>query len=303
MKDLTFTEKMFAWGRLLRVPNLFTAPWDPVCGFLLAGGAVHPEKTGFLAAGALCAYAFGLLTNDIADLKTDEKERPDRPLPAGEISLKAASIAAVALCFLALELISIAGQYTCFGMMGLLVTILLYNYCGRSHSLLSPALMALCRVLSFGLGVIAALPGISPVSMTLCILFACGYFLFIFGITLASRRETDLLPCRPGRMPMFLGALLALCAGAVWTGGMTFSLMQPVSGAFLLLFILAAAAAWRQFGEKLEPAAVQKRIGSLIRSLILLQGALILPASPVCGIVVVCCLPLAVLASRKFYGS
>ena len=66
MKDLTFTEKMFAWGRLLRVPNLFTAPWDPVCGFLLAGGAVHPEKTGFLAAGALCAYAFGLLTNDIA---------------------------------------------------------------------------------------------------------------------------------------------------------------------------------------------------------------------------------------------
>ena len=102
---------------------------------------------------------------------------------------------------------------------------------------------------------------------------------------------------------MFLGALLAFCAGAVWTGGMTFSLMQPVSGAFLLLFILAAAAAWRQFGEKLEPAAVQKRIGSLIRSLILLQGALILPASPVCGIVVVCCLPLAVLASRKFYGS
>ncbi len=303
MKDLTVAEKISAWGRLLRLPNLFTAPWDPVCGFLIAGGAAHSEKIASLAAGALCAYAFGLLTNDIADLKTDEKERPDRPLPAGEISLKAASIAAVALCFLALELISIAGQYTCFGMMGLLVTILLYNYCGRSHSLLSPALMALCRILSFGVGVIAALPGISPVSMTLCILFACGYFLLIFGITLAARRETDLLPCRPGRNLLFSGALLAGCAGAAWIGSMTFSMIQAVSCVFLLLFILAVAAPWRQFRKQLEPAAVQKWIGFLIRSLILLQGALILSASPVCGIVVLCCLPLAVLASRKFYGS
>ena len=36
MSEMTFTGKLCAWGRLLRLPNLFTAPWDPVCGFLIA---------------------------------------------------------------------------------------------------------------------------------------------------------------------------------------------------------------------------------------------------------------------------
>lgn len=64
---------------------------------MIAGGASDPEKIGYLAVAALCAYAFGLVTNDIADLKTDTAERPARPLPSGEISMKEASIAAVVL--------------------------------------------------------------------------------------------------------------------------------------------------------------------------------------------------------------
>ena len=102
MSEMTFTGKLCAWGRLLRLPNLFTAPWDPVCGFLIAGGASDPEKIGYLAVAALCAYAFGLVTNDIADLKTDTAERPARPLPSGEISMKEASIAAVSYTHLTL---------------------------------------------------------------------------------------------------------------------------------------------------------------------------------------------------------
>ncbi len=303
MSEMTFTGKLCAWGRLLRLPNLFTAPWDPVCGFLIAGGASDPEKIGYLAVAALCAYAFGLVTNDIADLKTDTAERPARPLPSGEISMKEASIAAVVLCIVALELTSFAGHGACFGMMLLLVVILLYNYCGRKSALLSSALMGLCRVFSFGIGVAAVYPEIPPLNMTLCALYAAGMFLFILGITLVARRETETLKSRPGRTLIPAGALLMAVFGGVWITSNPSDMAHSAGFALLILFAGASAGAWFAFGRMLEPVAVQKKIGFLIRTLILVQCAVILSFSLSLGIAVACCLPLARLASWKFYGS
>lgn len=303
MSEMTFTGKLCAWGRLLRLPNLFTAPWDPVCGFLIAGGASDPEKIGYLAVAALCAYAFGLVTNDIADLKTDTAERPARPLPSGEISMKEASIAAVVLCIVALELTSFAGHGACFGMMLLLVVILFYNYCGRKSALLSSALMGLCRVFSFGIGVAAVYPEIPSLNMTLCALYAAGMFLFILGITLVARRETETLKSRPGRTLIPAGALLMAVFGGVWITSNPSDMAHSAGFALLILFFGASAGAWFAFGRMLEPVAVQKKIGFLIRTLILVQCAVILSFSLSLGIAVACCLPLARLASWKFYGS
>ena len=303
MSKMTFTGKLCAWGRLLRLPNLFTAPWDPVCGFLIAGGASDPEKIGYLAVAALCAYAFGLVTNDIADLKTDTAERPARPLPSGEISMKEASIAAVVLCIVALELTSFAGHGACFGMMLLLVVILLYNYCGRKSALLSSALMGLCRVFSLGIGVAAVYPEIPSLNMTLCALYAAGMFLFILGITLVARRETETLKSRPGRTLIPAGALLMAVFGGVWITSNPSDMAHSAGFALLILFFGASAGAWFAFGRMLEPVAVQKKIGFLIRTLILVQCAVILSFSLSLGIAVACCLPLARLASWKFYGS
>ena len=303
MSEMTFTGKLCAWGRLLRLPNLFTAPWDPVCGFLIAGGASDPEKIGYLAVAALCAYAFGLVTNDIADLKTDTAERPARPLPSGEISMKEASIAAVVLCIVALELTSFAGHGACFGMMLLLVVILLYNYCGRKSALLSSALMGLCRVFSFGIGVAAVYPEIPSLNMALCALYAAGMFLFILGITLVARRETETLKSRPGRTLIPAGALLMAVFGGVWITSNPSDMAHSAGFALLILFFGASAGAWFAFGRMLEPVAVQKKIGFLIRTLILVQCAVILSFSLSLGIAVACCLPLARLASWKFYGS
>lgn len=303
MSEMTFTGKLCAWGRLLRLPNLFTAPWDPVCGFLIAGGASDPEKIGYLAVAALCAYAFGLVTNDIADLKTDTAERPARPLPSGEISMREASIAAVVLCIVALELTSFAGHGACFGMMLLLVVILLYNYCGRKSALLSSALMGLCRVFSFGIGVAAVYPEIPSLNMTLCALYAAGMFLFILGITLVARRETETLKSRPGRTLIPAGALLMAVFGGVWITSNPSDMAHSAGFALLILFFGASAGAWFAFGRMLEPVAVQKKIGFLIRTLILVQCAVILSFSLSLGITVACCLPLARLASWKFYGS
>ena len=303
MSDMTFSEKTAAWGRLLRLPNLFTAPWDPVCGFLLAGGTIQPIKIGALALIALFAYAFGLVTNDIADLKIDAQERPFRPLPSGEISLKAASITAVGLCFFTLELSPFAGPFICFGTMLLLVVILTYNYCGRRNSLVSPALMALCRVLSVGLGILAVYPEIPAHNIVYCAVFSAGYFLFIFGVSLAARGETEALESRPGGILVPAGAFLMGTGAVLWIVNVSFVMLHLVSFLLFVLFFLAALRAWLAFRKTMDPVSVQKMIGFLIRMLIPMQCAVILVVSHVTGILAFCCLPLAFLTARKFYGS
>jgi hypothetical protein len=54
------------WLQLLRAPNLFTVPGDPIAGFLLATFGVLTSKVIFAVAGSVCLYAGGLLLNDFA---------------------------------------------------------------------------------------------------------------------------------------------------------------------------------------------------------------------------------------------
>ena len=65
------------WLQLLRAPNLFTVPGDPLAGFLLASGGEFVAYAAFLAMGAsICFYCGGLLLNDLADLEEDRRDRP-----------------------------------------------------------------------------------------------------------------------------------------------------------------------------------------------------------------------------------
>lgn len=130
-----------------------------------------------------------------------------------------------------------------------------------------------------------------------------GMFLFILGITLVARRETETLKSRPGRTLIPAGALLMAVFSGVWITSNPSDMAHSAGFALLILFFGASAGAWFAFGRMLEPVAVQKKIGFLIRTLILVQCAVILSFSLSLGIAVACCLPLARLASWKFYGS
>ncbi len=122
-----------AWGRLIRIPNLFTVPGDPIAGALLAAGLSGADivwKSVFAA--SLCSlffYTAGLIDNDLADLDEDMRERPDRPLCSGVISILSARIVSV-LLFLAggcLFFFSGAGVAALSTALLLLCFILLYN--------------------------------------------------------------------------------------------------------------------------------------------------------------------------------
>src|SRR6266567_8976267 len=84
--NMSASAKWRAWLQLLRAPNLFTVPGDPLAGFLLATAGRPDIRLVFAITASLCFYCHGLLLNDLADLAEDRRDRPNRPLPSGAAS-------------------------------------------------------------------------------------------------------------------------------------------------------------------------------------------------------------------------
>lgn len=147
--------KLVAWLRLLRAPNLLTVPGDPIAGYVLAGGAFAGAACAKLAACAgasVMLYCSGLIFNDLFDLREDRRRRPDRPLPAGEISPTTAAIVALVLLAGGYALAWPAGTLARIIAAGLVAAIVLYNAGAKRIAVAGPINMGMCRGLSLLLG-------------------------------------------------------------------------------------------------------------------------------------------------------
>ena len=81
--------RLKTWLQLVRAPNLFTVPGDPLAGYLLTSLGVLDLRVIYAMVASLCFYVAGLLMNDLCDLEEDRKERPERPLPSGAATRRA----------------------------------------------------------------------------------------------------------------------------------------------------------------------------------------------------------------------
>ena len=222
-----------AWLELLRVPNLLTVPGDVVAGWLLAtGGQWHPALL-FAVLSGLGFYAFGLISNDIIDFKTDTRERPQRPLPSKRIT-PAAAVAAAFACAASAALISWLASRNAFDCaMLLFLVVALYNTMMKDSALFGPLTLGLCRGLNLLLGAAASIPetaaGLRSVPLPNIIGVATAAMVllcYIYAVSVLARREVE-----TGRASL-IGALLrgllplqaafCLCAsfflGAGWLG-------------------------------------------------------------------------------------
>ena len=148
---------LHTWLRLFRAPNLFTVPGDPLAGYLLASGGAVSGRV-FLGIGAsLCLYAGGLLLNDLCDLEVDRRERPNRPLPGGDMGVGTVRLAAFLLGVAGLGCCAAAGAATAAVGVGLLLCVVLYDAGVKNFALIGPVNMGLCRGLSVLAGSTAAL--------------------------------------------------------------------------------------------------------------------------------------------------
>jgi 4-hydroxybenzoate polyprenyltransferase len=216
--------------QLLRPPNLFTVPGDPLCGALLASHGVLSRRLLPPLVVSLSAYCAGLVINDLADFAEDLRERPGRPLPSGGVSRPMAiglailfiGIALIAAAFVNSALLILTGM--------LLAEILWYNLLAKKNAIIAPIAMGLCRGLSVLVG--AAAIGVPP---PVALAAAGVVTAYIAGVTALARTET-----RNPRIPPLIGTLIRallfiqaafclLAGGSGWMAALLLLALWPVS--------------------------------------------------------------------------
>ena len=138
--------RLATWARLLRLPNLFTVPGDPVAGYLLVAGARWSPAAAGAAVGMTLVYEGGLLLNDVCDRQADAVSRPDRPLPAGEVQPR--TVLAVGAALMAAGVLTVfvtAPPRAGVAAAGVAVLAAAYDRVLKHHRVAGALAMGLCR--------------------------------------------------------------------------------------------------------------------------------------------------------------
>jgi 4-hydroxybenzoate polyprenyltransferase len=306
-----------AWLELVRLPNLFTVPGDPIAGFLLAGAALHAEINLWnvlpCAVAALFLYMAGLVTNDLFDLEEDRRERPGRPLPSGRVSRRSARAAAVVLFGLGIGSAALAGIATLW-LAGLLTAaIVVYNSALKRVPVVGPLLMGLCRGASLLMG--AAAFGAPALAAPPVLLAAAGLTLYVMSVTVMAAKETS------GRAPGWIALapclviLLWLPALGVFAhGGRTKA--QAVGQALSVVTAVLVGMRGIDVRRQTDPRRVSQAVGAFLRALLAVQACMavmVVQPGPWAVMVVqpglwvalalLAAWPVATWVGRRFYSS
>jgi 4-hydroxybenzoate polyprenyltransferase len=183
--------------RLGRVSNLPTVWTNVAAAIVLAGGVPHAHTVALLALAASLFYVGGMFLNDVYDAEVDALERPERPIPAGEVDrevvgrwgygLLGAGLVVIAGHGLALGTVPtwralLAGVATC-------AVIVAYDRWHKGNPA-APVIMGLCRVGVYVTAALAVAPSLSPALLVGAILLL-GY---VLGLTYVARHENESVP-------------------------------------------------------------------------------------------------------------
>ena len=291
MKNSSKHETLRGWFQLIRLPHLFTVPGDPLIGFLIAGGLA--QSAGYFPIAAVCFISFsmslfGILTNDLADIQIDMTQHPDRPLPRGAVSPRAASYAAQ-LCFLAavVPALCLGWRFTFITLVEL-ICIYTYNFYVKYRPKRMSTMMAVMRDLMFGLGILIV-PGISIPRVLLLILYGVGLFLYYCGLNEITRAETLSRMVRPGGGKMLAGACCCAIVPLVFVIKLlrdSTSVLPVIFGLLAILlcavYLLITLWVYQVSRTGASPARVQMAVLVSFRAAFLVQAA----ATASCGLVV-----------------
>lgn len=191
-------KKLIGYLRLMRPANVVTAVADVLAGIAIAGyfipfaagsfGWGNPQMSMLpvilLCLSTIGLYSGGIIMNDVFDAELDAKERPERPIPSGLISKKAATIFGGIFFFIgifAAGLYNPASQYLAAAIM---VCCLIYDKFLKHHAFFGPLNMGLCRGLNLLLGI-----SIIPQAIQQWWFLALVPIIYIASITMISRGE------------------------------------------------------------------------------------------------------------------
>ncbi len=279
---------MRAWLQLIRLPNLFTVPGDPLAGAVLATQSAELNASIVLAMiAAVCVYAAGLIWNDYFDLEQDRRERPNRPLPSGQISPLATVMTGHSLALTGWALCLFAGWETAIIGTALILNVFLYNRFLKHISGIAELSMGSCRGLSLLLGVSAGggFESFSPYALVA----ASILLIYISTVTHIARSEKK--PHHAGAESVFPFIGLIICLLMFWpllpsgpqrAGFLAaYSITLLLTGGFAIRMVMFTHTSNQELAlyRRHQLLAILPRwIGQLVAGLIPLQVAFILYA-------------------------
>ncbi|HXW30567.1 MAG TPA: UbiA family prenyltransferase [Xanthobacteraceae bacterium] len=244
--------------RLGRTSNLPTVWTNVIAGTVIAGGVRRPSEIALIALAMSAFYVGGMYLNDFFDRSIDARERPTRPIAAGEISAGTVSGLGFGLLVIGIALMVPFGLAAIVRGIALAGVIVVYDIWHKGNAL-GPTIMGLCRALVY-LGAGAAV--IDHVSLALAI----GAFVLAAhtaGISYAAKQES--LDTIGNLWPMLLLAAPLIAALPSIAGG------RIVLLAFALLLVADAAAVWL-LAKRPVPHSVPRAVSGLIAAISLVDA-------------------------------
>ncbi len=284
---------------LIRPANVITAIADIFAGIALSG-AINLNHSTFPVWGALslivataCLYAGGIVFNDVFDLELDRKERPERPLPSGQISREKAIWFGITLFIIASVVTIQLATISYLLALGIMICATSYDKYFKHTLVGGPLVMGLCRGLNL-------LLGISIVPDQVFEMWWIGSLpvLFIAAITLTSQGEVH------GKnrisVTVALGFDLMVACAIIYLAFLGYFQLLTVLP-FLMIWLLMNLRAKGKAIIENTPPNVMKAVKMGVISLIPLDACYAAGSSYWWfGLITLLLLPLSLLLSRKF---
>jgi 4-hydroxybenzoate polyprenyltransferase len=251
-------ETLLKLGRVSNLPTVWT---NVLTGTVLGGGSPWSGRTSIVALAMSLFYVGGMFLNDYCDRNVDARERPRRPIPAGEISERMVAAIACALLVAGMALIAMFGIAAAAGGLALGLAIVGYDFFHKGNPV-APIVMGLCRALVYCAAAAAAVGSVSAIVGVA----AATILAFTAGLTYAAQQENldrigNLWPLLLLAAPMIV-SLPALMQGTL---GLLVYLGLVVSVGYAV-YLLARLPV---------PGSVPRAVGLLIAGISLVDAALL----------------------------
>lgn len=264
--------------------------------------AVLDGRAVYAVLASICLYSAGLVMNDIFDLAEDRRDRPQRPLASGAISIRSAWIVAVILSATGILFMTIVAEQA--GLLAsalLLGSIALYNGFTKRIAVLGAVNMGVCRGLSLVLGAVAFSNSLQfPAFVILCASIVAAYIAAVTNLARYETRESS-----PG-FARVLPAVVLLIAFLLFSAGHGSLFQRRATMLLAISLILTAAEVGRLFRKDAPP--LPPVIGALIRVLLPIQAAFCLVFGATndaffTALALLLCMPVSRIVGQKFYAS
>lgn len=148
-RHLTARSRPHAYLLLARFSNLPTIWTNVLAGTMLSGARFIAADYAGLCLAISALYTAGMFLNDAFDREFDARSRPDRPIPAGDVTAREAFAIGWLLLAAGLAIVSVSGNLNALICAILLAgAIVLYNYRHKDNPY-GPIVMGVCRGLVY----------------------------------------------------------------------------------------------------------------------------------------------------------